>query len=123
MAGKAWFDPCARANEDWDFAVRLSRVTRIYEDPEPVVLAFVSSDSISTSWRKQSIGLLRVFKKNQDALQQRRRQRSNLLLDLGRTMMIAGRRRKAMRFVAAALRDHPANAWPVFRAALKRLIR
>ena len=58
-----WFDVCARANEDWDFAIRLAQHTSIYEDVEPVVLGFISRDSISINRRREIIGLLRILKK------------------------------------------------------------
>ena len=37
MPTAEWFDPCARANEDWEFAIRLSKSTLIFEDQDPVV--------------------------------------------------------------------------------------
>ncbi|RUV79272.1 glycosyltransferase family 2 protein, partial [Mesorhizobium sp. M1A.F.Ca.IN.020.32.1.1] len=30
LPGSEWFDPCARANEDWEFAIRLVQHTSVY---------------------------------------------------------------------------------------------
>lgn len=102
-----WFDVCARANEDWDFAIRLARHTTIYEDVEPVVLGFISRDSISTNRRKETIGVLRILKKNRDVLDSRRKQRSLILIDICRYFYTVGKTKSAMRFMAAALKDYP----------------
>lgn len=102
-----WFDVCAKANEDWDFAIRLSRHTSIYEDIEPVVLGFISPDSISRNRRKEIIGVLRILKKNRDVLRTRKKQRSLLLLDVCRYFYNVGKKKRALQFLAAALRDYP----------------
>lgn len=102
-----WFDVCAGANEDWDFAIRLAQHTSIYEDIEPVVLGFISADSISTNRRKQIIGLLRILRKNREVLRNRKKQRSLMLIDVGRYFYTAGKTKRAMRFLAAALKDYP----------------
>ena len=54
--------------EDWEFAIRLAQHTSIYEDIEPVVLGFISHDSISRNRRKDTIGVLRILKKNRHVL-------------------------------------------------------
>jgi len=102
-----WFDVCAKANEDWEFAIRLAQHTSIYEDIEPVVLGFVSHDSISRNRRKETIGVLRILKKNKDVLQCRKKQRSLMLIDVGRYFHTVGKKRRMIRFLAAALKDYP----------------
>lgn len=118
-----WFDECARANEDWEFAVRLVQQTKVYEDSEPVVLGFVSGDSISTNGRKQTLGLLRILRKNKKALSVRRKQRSKMLLDLGVFLFKSGKTRSATRFLSAGLMDYPPNATFLAGAALRRAAR
>ena len=114
-----WFDPCAKANEDWEFAVRLSRMTRIYEDTEPVVLGFVSDDSISTRRGKQTLGLLRILRRNREFLKSYPRQHAALILDLARTLHKSGKTRHALRFVGKAISLHPVAlpmlAWATVR--------
>ncbi len=102
-----WFDVCARANEDWEFAIRLAQHTSIYEDIEPVVLGFISPDSISTNRRKQTIGLLRILRKNREVLRSRKKQRSLMLIEVGRYFYTVGKTKRAIRFLAAALREYP----------------
>ncbi len=102
-----WFDVCARANEDWDFAIRLAQHTSIYEDIEPVVLGFISPDSISINRRREIIGLLRILKKNRDVLCNRKEQKSLMLIDVARYFYTEGKRKSAMKFLSAAVKTYP----------------
>lgn len=121
--GATWFDECLRANEDWEFAIRLARHTTICEDIEPVVLGFISSDSISTSFRKQTMGLLRILRKNADVLSVKKRQRSMLLVDLAVALHKSGKRRWARRFMIAGLRDHPLQLIPTAISVVRKALR
>lgn len=103
-----WFDCCARANEDWEFAIRLVQHTTLYEDIEPVVLGFISPDSISSNPRRQTIGLLRILRKNRAILLQRKNERSRMLIDLAITFHKAGKPKRAFKFLLAGLKGHPA---------------
>ena len=114
-----WFDPLLRANEDWDFAVRLARHTHIYEDAEPVVLGFVSPDSISRSRRRETVGLLRIIAKNRDMLANNQKLRAEMLLRLGASLSKLGRRQMAWRLLLASIWLRPANALIVARGAVK----
>jgi hypothetical protein len=105
--GKIWFDPRARANEDWEFAIRLVQNTTVYEDTEPVVIGFVSPDSISTNYRKQTIGILRIMRNNKLALSSRRKQRSYMLLDIARSLYKSGKIKSSTKFILAAFKDYP----------------
>ncbi|MBP1887303.1 glycosyltransferase family 2 protein [Sinorhizobium mexicanum] len=116
-----WFDPCARANEDWEFAIRLVQHTIVYEDIEPVVLGFVSADSISASGRKPIIGRLRILRKNRAILSARRRQRSLIMLDVVRYFYIVGKRRSALKFLAAVIGDYPPHVKFILWALAKKL--
>lgn len=118
-----WFDECARANEDWEFAVRLVQQTTVMEDVEPVVLGFISNDSISSSSRKQMIGAIRILRKNRTVLSTRKKQRSKLLIDLAVDMIKAGRARRAMPFLFAGLKDHPPHAAGLIASLLRRSAR
>jgi glycosyltransferase involved in cell wall biosynthesis len=123
MPDRAWFDSCARANEDWEFAIRLVQETVVYEDIEPVVLGFISPDSISSSGRKQTIGLLRIMRKNRTALTARLRHRSRMRIDLGIALHKFGKKRWGVAFVLAGLRDHPAHVSVLAGSTFRKLRR
>lgn len=123
MPDRTWFDSCARANEDWEFAIRLVQKTVVYEDIEPVVLGFISPDSISSSGRKQTIGLLRILRKNRAALDIRRRHRSRMRIDLGIALYKFGKKRWGVAFVLAGLKDHPGHVLMLAGSACRKLFR
>jgi glycosyltransferase involved in cell wall biosynthesis len=104
-----WFDANAKANEDWDFAIRLVQKTRMYEDLQPVVVGFMSPDSISSSARRQTIGVLRILKKNRALLGHYRKQRSVLMMDVAVELLRQGKGRRALGFLGESLKDRPAN--------------
>jgi glycosyltransferase involved in cell wall biosynthesis len=107
----AWFDPIACANEDWDFAIRLVQRTKMYEDIEPVVVGFMSPDSISSNRRKQMIGVLRIMKKNRALLKSYRKQRSILVMDVAIELVRQGKTRRALGFIGKSISDRPVNAF------------
>lgn len=119
----SWFDTCARANEDWEFAIRLSQHTTIVEDPEPVVLGFVSHDSISRSGRRETIGVLRILRKNKSLLQGRKRERSRLMINVARHLWSARKPRSAFRFLIAGLRADPRNLGELLLPLARKLMR
>jgi glycosyltransferase involved in cell wall biosynthesis len=107
--GHVWFDPLVRANEDWEFAVRVARRTDIYEDTQPVVLGFMSADSISRNKRRECTGIIRILKRNKDVLERYPYQHALLRLDLAHYMLKFGKRRRAMGFLVSALRVYPCS--------------
>jgi len=115
-----WFDRCARANEDWEFAIRLVQQTTVYEDIEPVVLGFISPDSISSNPRRQTMGVLRILRNNKVVLASRARQRSRLLIDLAVALYKAGKTKWALKCMSAGLRDHPAHIGLLGISALRK---
>ncbi|MCO6049120.1 glycosyltransferase family 2 protein [Mesorhizobium sp. RP14(2022)] len=115
-----WFDPRAKANEDWDFAVRLARRTKIFEHLEPVVLAFASADSVSSSNRRQHIGAVRLMKKNKDLKPRFPQHFSYNEFYLGRFLAATGKPRLGFRFVAAALVAYPSLLKLIIRRKLER---
>lgn len=117
-----WFDECARANEDWDFAVRLAQVTTIFEDAEPVVIGFVSNDSISTSGRKQTMGELRILKKNRAVLQRYPKQYAAMLRNVSRTLFKTNKPRLGRHMLMASLAVYPPGIF-YFGGILMRFLR
>ena len=116
-----WFDSCAKANEDWEFAIRLVQHTVIYEDPEPVVLAFSSSDSISRNTRKEALGVLRILKKNATILSSHKKQHASLLLYVSRALYQSGKPKWCVKFLIAGIAKHPQNVMSVSAAVLRKL--
>lgn len=102
-----WFDPFAKANEDWEFTARLVQHTRIFEDIDPVVLAFVSADSISKNTRKKILGVLRLLKKNRQVLASYPDVHAKNLIMLAKMMSRTGKRRMSRKLLLAGLRLHP----------------
>lgn len=125
--GVDWFDPLAKANEDWEFAIRLVQHTRVYEDIEPVVVAFISSDSISRNFRGKCLGLIRILKKNRQILEKYPDIHAKLLIQLAQVMWRLSRKRIALRLIGAALRCHPMVSLNMMATKgfglLKRLLR
>jgi glycosyltransferase involved in cell wall biosynthesis len=107
--GAEWFDTGARANEDWEFAIRTAQQTRIFEDIEPVVVGFVSPDSISKDDRKQTMGILRILRHNRSLFQKYGKQQSVLLIAVAMALFRAGKYRRATAFLAAGLKKGPGN--------------
>jgi len=120
MPDLVWFDERLRANEDWEFAIRLVQQTKVFEDIEPVVLGYISPDSISINRRRQMMGEFRILRKNSLALAARRRDRSRLRIGLAIGLYNSGRKRSAMRFLLAGLKDRPANIVSVVRSLARR---
>lgn len=116
-----WFDTCAKANADWEFTVRLVQHTKVYEDIEPVVLAFISEDSISKVTRKKILGLLRIIKKNRAVVSQYKAIYARHLIELGRMLRSVNKRRWAVRFILAGLRVRPAAAFGIAWNLVRRL--
>lgn len=123
MPNLDWFDERLRANEDWEFAVRLVQNTKVFEDVEPVVLGFISADSISSNRRRYLMGDLKILRKNRRTLASRPLDRSRLRIDVATGLFHMGKKRSALRFFFAGLRDRPANVLPVVRSVIRRMTR
>ena len=118
-----WFDPRARANEDWEFAVRISQLTRIHEDDQPVMLSYISADSISGSRRKQAIGTMRILRANRAILPNYPRQYAAILLDISRALHATGKPRWARRFLLKSLSIHPSASVLLMQSVWRRAAR
>jgi len=121
--GSDWFDPCAKANEDWEFAVRLAQRCLIFEHPEPVVLAFASADGVSRSNRRQDIGMLRIMRKNRGLRTRYRRQFATMLFYFGRNRWVPGKKRSSLKYMLAAIMEYPLILYWIALGKLRRAIR
>jgi len=119
LPGPDWFDTCAKANEDWEFAVRISQRTRIHEDARPVMLSYISPDSISGSMRKQSLGTVRILRVNRGVIDRYPRQKAAILLDVARSLAATSKPRWASRFLFRSLATHP-SAWGLLAQSIGR---
>lgn len=123
VSGSEWFDACARANEDWEFAVRLAQRWTIFEHPDIVVLAFTYTDSVSRSTRRQDIGMVRILRKNRAIRSQYPGEFARLLFYIGRRRWAPGKRRVALKFMLAGARQQPAILCRIISGKLRRLMR
>ena len=117
-----WFDPRAKANADWEFTVRLVQHTKVCEDPEPVVFAYVSDDSISSSGRKKLTGLLAVLNKNREVFSRYRPEFALNIMRLGKMLFRIGKRRAGMRYVLMSIRMDPTNLRYLMPSRVRRLL-
>jgi glycosyltransferase involved in cell wall biosynthesis len=113
-----WFDASTRANADWAFSSSLAQHTRIYESPEPVVLAFMSDDSISRNRKQKAIGLIRIMKRNRKLFDTYPAEYAWNLWRIGRMLMAVGHRRMGGRFCRGALLRRP----QIIKLILKRIL-
>lgn len=116
----AWFDPRAKANNDWEFTIRLVQHTKVYEDIEPVLLAFSSTDSISTKPRKRLTGHLRILKKNRHLSTRYPSTYARSQYILGRMLWKIGKRRAGRQFMLHGIRNSPEVLPYLFRTAVSR---
>ena len=115
-----WFETLAKANNDWEFIVRLVQHSRIYEDPDPVVFAYISADSISRRPRKKALGMLRILNKNRALYERYPKQHGEFLFNLSRPLHRAGRRQAARRVLLRSLMMRPKNFLLLFETLGRR---
>ncbi|MGX0978381.1 glycosyltransferase involved in cell wall biosynthesis [Roseovarius sp. MBR-51] len=118
-----WFDPLAKASNDWEFVVRLAQHKLILEVTEPVVLAMISPDSISTKPRKRATGYLRILQKNKHVFERYPQEYGSFLYLAGMALYRCGRKRAGRHLLLHSLRLRPANALSLARGGLRMLIR
>lgn len=118
-----WFDPRARANADWEFTIRLVQHTKVYEALDPVVLSYISRDSISRDPRKRVRGLMRIYKKNRALFEQHQFENAKMQFKIGSILFKLGRKRAGKALLLSAIRLNPANAKRIFGFARNRLAR
>ncbi|MDF2798198.1 MAG: putative N-acetylgalactosaminyl-diphosphoundecaprenol glucuronosyltransferase [Devosia sp.] len=116
-----WFDERARANEDWEFAVRLAQRTRIFEHTDPVVLGFVSGDSISMNSRRQMLGELLIAKNNKQLLRRYRRQKAAIMRDTARVLLRTGKPRMARQWLLGSIAHYPPSMLTVAQSLSRKL--
>lgn len=120
MPDMVWFDPLAKANNDWEFVVRLVQHTKIYEEIEAVVYAVISGDSISMRPRKGASGRLRIFRKNKHVFERYPREHGIFLYALAGALNRCGKKKLSRQLLLKSLRLHPANTLRLFGSLARR---
>lgn len=120
MPSRIWFDEALRADEDWDFGVRLVQQTAIHEVLAPVVMCFKSDDSISKNRRATVRTRARVLQKNRAIYARYPREHGQSLFRLGTMLYGLGRRRMGRRFIQAGVVKNPGMLWRAVKRRLRR---
>ncbi len=101
------FDENLTANEDWEFMIRLSGSTKIHFEERPLVVQFMSSDSISQNKRKGARSYLYILKKHHSLFDIRRDERTRRLLISAKFLLNIGKGRSAMTVALRAVHSNP----------------
>lgn len=104
------FDERLPNNEDWEFMLRLSQRTRILFTNRPVVVAYISGDSISRNLRSNARSFMAVLKKHEALFRAHPRIHGGKLFALGRYLQRLGRPAAARKFLWRAVRQDPWSA-------------
>ena len=122
MTETNWFDPLAKANNDWEFVVRLTQRKLIFEVIEPVVLAMMSPDSISVKPRKKATGYLRILQKNKHVYERYPKEYGSFLYSTGMALYRCGRKRVGRTLLLKSLWLRPRNVLRLMRGGLRRVV-
>lgn len=103
------FDSRLPNNEDWDFMMRMSRVTKVKFVEQPVVVAHISSDSIHRASKKSAISFLMILKKHLHEFSAEPKTLALWYFRTGRSLQKLGRFNGAYICMLKSLKYHPAN--------------
>jgi glycosyltransferase involved in cell wall biosynthesis len=106
------FDERLPCNNDWEYMLRLSRVTKIRHTPFPVVVAYISDDSIHLKLRSKARSLLIILRKHADLFEHDPKAYSTHLFATGRYLSKLGRHRPATQCMLRAIRAAPGEWKP-----------
>ena len=101
------FDNGLAALQDWDLVIRIAQHTNIAFVEEPLVLAYVSEDSVSSQRVKKAMARIAVVEKHRDLFRAAPVAAARHLYGSGRALAWSGMRREAVRAFTASLRWHP----------------
>lgn len=105
----AWFDETMKANEDWEFTLRLTQNAKIYEDPEPVVFSRISSDSISRDKRKRALSFVKILLKHKELYRNYPDEYGRFLFNLGIALYSIGKKKVGLRYILRSFGLRPLN--------------
>lgn len=119
------FDERLPCNNDWEYMLRLSRVTKIGHTPAPVVVAYISSDSIHTRLRSKARSFLVILGKHANLFEREPKAYAGKLFTVGRYLYKLGRYRAATRCMIRAIQVAPIAPKPwigLFQTQLCRVV-
>jgi glycosyltransferase involved in cell wall biosynthesis len=115
------FDERLPNNEDWEFMLRLSMQTRILFTNRPVVVAYISGDSISRNRHSNALSFMAIMKKHKELFSRHPKVYAQKLFATARYLHQLGRYRAAQKYLLRAVRVHPWSARSWFRLLHARL--
>lgn len=115
------FDERLPSNEDWEFMLRLSMKTRVLFTNRPVVVAYISGDSISRNRHAHARAFMTITKKHQALFREQPRLYAQKLFTTARYLHQLGRYRSAQKFLLRALEVHPGSVRSWLRLLQARL--
>lgn len=101
------FDERLPSNEDWEFMLRLSMKTRVLFTNRPVVVAYISHDSITLNRHSHALAFMTIVKKHNALYRLRPRIYAERLFTAARYLHQIGRYRAAQKLFWRALRIYP----------------
>ncbi|MEM9783657.1 MAG: hypothetical protein AAF899_14435, partial [Pseudomonadota bacterium] len=119
------FDTRLPCNNDWEYMIRLSTVAPIYHLPKPVVVAYISNDSIHRRMRSKALSFLIILRKHADLFSKDRKAHAARLFTAGRYLFKLGKKRAAILCMLRAVRLAPRMPKPwlgIVHTQLSRII-
>jgi glycosyltransferase involved in cell wall biosynthesis len=101
------FDNGLAALQDWDLVIRVAQRAKIAFLEEPLVLAYVSEDSVSSQGVKKAMARIAVVEKHQELFRAAPAAAARHLYGSGRALASSGQRRDAIHAFVASLRWQP----------------
>lgn len=119
------FDTRLPCNNDWDFMLRMAQRTQVLYTQRPVVLAYISSDSISRDKKGAALAFMIIMKKQREMFARNACNNSQKLFVIGQYLQMNAKYRSANKFMLRALRLYPWNLrqWMAFAYAMLTRIR
>ena len=116
------FDERLPCNNDWEFMLRMSTVTKVHYSGGPVVAAFISPDSISQRDSYKVRSLIIITKKLRDILSVHQKVYAGRLFRIGRHLQRLKKFRFANRFIRKAIGIYPWSLkfWLAYALGLAR---
>ena len=106
------FDPLLPCNNDWEYMIRMSQLTRVLYTPRPVVVAHISADSIHRRLRSKALSFLVILRKHRALFETHPEAYADRLFSAGRYLTKLGHRRAAAVCMRRAARLAPLKARP-----------
>lgn len=117
MLATGGFDLTLRADEDWDMALRLAQQTKFAFVHIPLIIAYVSEDSISRDFGACAEALIRIVEKHKTALAAHPSIYAQHLFSIGRAYTKLGQPQNARLYLLRAAKTDPLS-WKIWAGLL-----